>query len=80
MGRTTPSIRMALYKELARMNRLINKLPPREADKIRNMLEDIEDTLNLFMETTGAIDPLEVLLLHFIRKSIVINDGMGSRR
>ena len=80
MGRTTPSIRMALYKELARINRLIDKLPSEEADKIRSMLEDIEDTLNLFMETTGAIDPLEVLLLHFMRKAIVINDGVGSRR
>jgi len=68
MGRTTPSIRVAVRKQIARINRTLNLLPPCEADKAREILEGIEDTLSLYANTAGPVDPVELLLIHLIRK------------
>ncbi len=78
MGRSTPSYRMAVYKELDRLMKILELLPPRETSVIKEYLEDIEDTISLYTHQAAPIDPMEVIYLHIIRRMIMeIHKGEG---
>ena len=68
MGRTTPSLRAAVKRQVERINKLLSLLPNCEAEKARNILGGIDETLSLYTHTTGPIDPVELLLVHIVRK------------
>ncbi|MEM1634772.1 MAG: hypothetical protein QXF49_07460 [Thermosphaera sp.] len=67
MGRTTPSLRSSVSEYVERLRKISEMLPSKEKEFMNCLLEDIESTISLCMHT-GVADPLEVLLIHFIRK------------
>lgn len=67
MGRTTPSLRMVIREYIDRLRKTAEMLPGGEQEVIREYLEDIESTVSMAMHT-GIADPVEVLLLHLLRK------------
>jgi hypothetical protein len=68
MGRTTPSIRPAVRRQIARISKTLSLLPQCEAEKAKEILDGIDDTLTLYTHTPGPIDPVELVLIHLIRK------------
>lgn len=67
MGRSTTPLKQVVYCYLERWNRVIELMDQREADCIRKVLEDIDSTISLFTHV-GAVDPMELILLHVLRK------------
>lgn len=67
MGRTTPSLRVLVGDYVDRLRRIAEMLPREERLLVEAYLEDIESTLSISMHT-GVVDPVEVLLLHLLRK------------
>ncbi len=67
MGRTTPSHRMALIKEYTRIKKLVEELPEDEKRIWYEILEDFEDTINLYNNVVFS-DPIEPLFIHALRK------------
>ncbi len=68
MGRTTPSLRSTVKRQVERINKLLNLLPNCEAEKAREILDGVDETLSLYTHTNGPVDPVEFLLVHVIRK------------
>lgn len=68
MGRTTPSFRMAVYKELDRLFKIIDLLPVHEKEVFYRLLDGIEDTISLYTHVAAPNDPLEVIIIHLIRR------------
>lgn len=68
MGRTTPSFRMAVYKELDRLFKIIELLPVHEREAFYRLLDGIEDTISLYTHAAAPNDPLEPIIIHLIRK------------
>lgn len=67
MGRTTPSLRVIIREYIDRLKKTSEILPDNEQELIREYLEDIESTMSLAMHA-GVVDPVEVLLLHLLRR------------
>lgn len=67
MGRTTPSLRVVTREYIDRLRKIAESLPPEEQKLVEKYLEDFETTLSISMHT-GVVDPLEVFLLHLIRR------------
>lgn len=67
MGRTTPSLRILVGDYVARLRKIAEMLPAGERAVLEAYLEDIESTLSITMHT-GVVDPIEVLLLHLLRR------------
>lgn len=67
MGRTTPSLRAVVYNYASRLSKVSEILPPSEKQLFDCYLEDIDFTLSLCMHV-GVADPIEVFLVHLIRK------------
>ncbi|MEM0004477.1 MAG: hypothetical protein QXE10_02465 [Desulfurococcaceae archaeon] len=67
MGRNTPSLRVIVNEYVERMRRIAEILPPDERSFLEDYLEDLDSTLSICMHT-GVADPLEVFLVHLIRK------------
>ncbi len=68
MGRTTPSFRMAVYKELDRLLRIVDLMPEHEKRLLHRLLDGLEDTLSLYTHTAPPSDPLEVIVVHMLRR------------
>lgn len=68
MGRTTPSFRMAVYKELDRLLKIIDLMPDHERKIFYRLLDGIEDTISLYTHVAAPSDPLEVVVIHMVRK------------
>ena len=68
LGRTTPSLRSTVKRQVERINKLLSLLPSCEAEKAREILDGIDETLSLYTHTNGPVDPVELLLVHIIRK------------
>lgn len=67
MGRSTPPLRTAVREYVERLRKTSEVLPPQERLLVEKYLEDMETTVSAYMHT-GAVDPLEVFLLHLIRR------------
>lgn len=67
MGRSTPSLKAIVNEYIARLEKIIETLPEDEKQFFKQYLNDIETTLSICMHT-GVVDPLEVLIIHLIRK------------
>ncbi|MEM2024899.1 MAG: hypothetical protein QXW94_01230 [Desulfurococcaceae archaeon] len=67
MGRNTPSLRIVVREYVARLSKIAEILPPSEKKLFDCYLEDLESTLSICMHT-GVADPVEVFLVHLIRK------------
>ncbi|MEM4441012.1 MAG: hypothetical protein QXS14_06035 [Desulfurococcaceae archaeon] len=67
MGRTTSSLRSMVKEYVERIRRTAESLPPDEKLVVEKFLEDIETTLSIAMHV-GVVDPLEVFLLHLVRR------------
>ncbi len=74
MGRTTPSYRMAVYRELERIRRTIRYLPSREALLLESLLDGIEETVTAYLHVSPPPDPFEVVVLHMLRKIAGLRD------
>lgn len=68
MGRTTPSYRMAVYRELERIRRTIRYLPSSEALLLESLLDGIEETITAYLHVSPPPDPFEVIVLHMLRR------------
>jgi len=69
VGRTTPSYRMAVYRELERIRRTIRYLPRGEAEYLESLLEGIEETITAYLHVSPPPDPFEVIVLHMLRRA-----------
>lgn len=67
MGRSTPSLRVVVNEYIERLEKLIETLPDGEKSFFKQYLDDIETTLSICMHT-GVVDPVEVLLIHLLRR------------
>lgn len=67
MGRSTPSLRAVVREYVERLRRIAQVLPPDERELVERYLEDIEGTLSACMHV-GVVDPIEVLVLHLVRR------------
>lgn len=67
MGRTTTPLRQVVYRYVERLERVAELLGPEFERGLESFLEDLDETISAFSHT-GAVDPLEVLLAHTIRK------------
>lgn len=68
MGRTTPPLRTIVREYTERFRRVAELLPPEDRVLIEKYLEDLDSTLSIYMHV-GSVDPLEVFLLHLVRKA-----------
>ncbi len=68
MGRTTPSYRMAVYRELERIKKTIKYLPRGEAAVLEFLLDGIEETITAYLHVSPPPDPFEVVVLHMLRR------------
>ncbi|MCE4606131.1 MAG: hypothetical protein F7B59_02215 [Desulfurococcales archaeon] len=68
MGRTTPSLRVVVKRQLSRIESILNLLPECEAERARRLFDDIDETISLYTHSTGPTDPVELLLVHLIRR------------
>jgi hypothetical protein len=83
LGRTTPSLRTIVKRQLSRMESILSLLPECEAEKARSLLEGIDETISLYTHTSGPIDPLELLFVHFIIRTVrgeCESELLGNRR
>lgn len=78
MGRTTPSLKQAVDRYLDRWLLLARRLDKSQGELVKELLEDIDDTLSLF-SYVGAVDPLEVLVYHLARKVAELRSGLRER-
>ena len=67
MGRNTPSLRTVVNEYSERLRKIAEVLPFEERVFLEEYLKDLDYTLSLCMHT-GVADPLEVFLIHLIRK------------
>lgn len=67
MGRNTPSLRIVVYEYVERFRKIAEIMPPSEREFLEYYLEDLESTLSMCMHT-GVVDPLEIFILHLIRR------------
>lgn len=67
MGRNTPSLRLVVREYAERLRKMAEVLPPSERALVERFLEDIEITLSACMHV-GVADPIEVFILHLLRK------------
>ena len=67
MGRSTPSLRVVVRDYVERFKRAAEMLPREDRALVDRFLEDLETTLSAYMHV-GSVDPLEVLILHLVRK------------
>ena len=70
MGRTTPSYRMAVYRELERIKKTIRYLPRGEAVVLESLLDGIEETITAYLHVSPPPDPFEIIVLHMLRRII----------
>ncbi|MCE4614275.1 MAG: hypothetical protein F7B60_01910 [Desulfurococcales archaeon] len=68
MGRTTPSLRVTVKRQLSRIESILNLLPECEAERARRLFDDIDETISLYTHSNGPIDPIELILVHLIRR------------
>ncbi|MEB3756142.1 MAG: hypothetical protein GSR79_04720 [Desulfurococcales archaeon] len=83
MGRTTPSLRIAVKRQLSRIESILNLLPECEAERARRLFNDLDETISLYTHSTSPIDPVELLLVHLIRRIVrgeCRNAFLGYRR
>lgn len=78
MGRSTPSLRASVEAYASRLRKAAEALPPDERRIVEEFLEDLESTISAFAHY-GAVDPMEVLLLHVVRR-MALSDKRNSRR
>lgn len=67
MGRSTTPLRLVVKEYTERLRRTAEVLPPSEKELVEKFLEDVETTLSACMHT-GVVDPMEVFMLHFLRR------------
>ncbi|MEM0368718.1 MAG: hypothetical protein QXS24_02740 [Desulfurococcaceae archaeon] len=67
MGRNTPSLRVVVNEYTSRLRKIAEALPPNERSFFEKYLEDLDSTLSICMHI-GIVDPLEVFIVHLIRK------------
>jgi len=67
LGRTTPSLRTTIEDYTRRIKRIAEVLPLEERVLVEKYLEDIETTISVYTHM-GLVDPLEVFLVHLIRR------------
>lgn len=67
MGRTATPLRQAVYRYVERLERAAELLGPEFERGLESFLEDLDETVSAFSHI-GAVDPLEVLLAHAVRK------------
>jgi hypothetical protein len=79
MGRSTPSFRMAVYRELKRIERITRLMKPSEKGFIEWLIDGIDDTISLYTHVSAPLDPLEVILIHVIRRLSELGDGARGR-
>jgi len=70
VGRTTPSYRMAVYRELERIKKTIRYLPRGEAAVLESLLDGIEETITAYLHVSPPPDPFEIIVLHMLRRII----------
>lgn len=58
---------MALIREYSRIKKLVEELPENEKSIWLKILDDFEDTITLYSNTTFS-DPLEPVIIHVLRK------------
>lgn len=74
MGRTTPSQKLAFIEEFERIKKLIERLPEKEREIWIKALEDVEETYNLYSDISIS-DPLEIIIIHILRKLLISGDN-----
>jgi hypothetical protein len=67
LGRTTPSLRASVEDYAKRMRRVADMLPLEDRVLVEKYLEDIELTISAYTHT-GLVDPLEVFIVHLVRR------------
>lgn len=67
MGRTAAPLKQLIYRYLDRWVKVAKLVDQREAERIEKLLKDIDSTISLFTHV-GAVDPLELIVFHILRK------------
>ena len=67
MGRNTTPMKQIINNYVVRLEKVAGMLSPQEREAILYFLKDLDETTSL-LSHTGVVDPLEVLLIHFLRK------------
>lgn len=67
MGRTTSPLKQVVHRYVERLVRVAELLGPEYEEGLKSFLEDLDETVSAFSHI-GAVDPLEVLVAHVIRK------------
>ncbi len=66
MGRTTPTLRMGVEEEIARLRMIFRSIEdPELRDSMLNLLERSKTLVNAFQRTPGP-DPIEVVVFSMI--------------
>lgn len=67
LGRTTPSLRQLVEEYVNRFSKMYELATGGDKEKFRAFLEDLDTTISMCAHI-GVVDPLEVLLIHLVRR------------
>lgn len=76
MGRNTTSLKVIVNRYVERVKKLSLLLPLEEKVFVEDFLRDLDSTISICGHT-GVEDPLEVLLIHLIRKIAQLKKQCG---
>lgn len=67
MGRTTTPLRQLVDNYVERLKRVSTMLSRQEREAVLEFLSDLDNTASI-LSHEGVVDPLEVFLVHLLRK------------
>lgn len=76
MGRTATPLKQLIYRYVDRWVRASGLLDQGRALCVKKFFEDLDSTISLFTHV-GAVDPMEVLVFHIVRKTLCRDDDCG---